>query len=110
MATNIAYVGSTNNLEVRGLKRELGEEFLNTAAVTVTIKDANGVDLTGETWPQTIPYVPGSDGDYILGITRFAGLVKGQKYTAFIDADASDTATELYAHWEFTFTAQTRTK
>jgi hypothetical protein len=36
--------------------------------------------------------------------------VKGGKYTAYISADASDTANERYAYWEFAFTAQTRVK
>jgi hypothetical protein len=32
------------------------------------------------------------------------------KYTAFIDADATDTGAERIGHWEFPFTAKTRIK
>lgn len=110
MATQIAFVGNTNNLEINGLKSEVEDTFLNDATITVTIKDANGVDVAGEPWPQTMTYLAGSDGNYVLGLTRNLDFSNGAKYTAFIDADASDTATERFAHWQFPFTAQTRTK
>lgn len=110
MVTQIAFVGNTNNLEINGLKSEIEGQFLNIATITVTIKDANGVDVAGEPWPQTMAYLPGSDGNYVLGLSRVLDFTNGAKYTAYIDADASDTSTERFAHWQFPFTAQTRTK
>lgn len=110
MAISIAYVGNTNNLELTGLKSEVEDIFLDDVVITVTVKDSAGVELTGETWPQTMTYVAGSNGDYVLGLSHLLNLTRGQRYTAFIDADASDTSAERYGHWEFPFTAQTRTK
>jgi hypothetical protein len=110
MATSVAFVGNTNNLEVNGLKSEIEGVFLNAAAVSVTIKDSNGAEVAGESWPQAMNYLPGSEGNYVLGLSRFVEFTSGAKYTAFIDADASDTESERFAHWQFPFTAQIRTK
>lgn len=109
MASQIAYVGSTNNLELNGLKTELEGLVLNGAVVSVTIKDTDGNPVPGEAWPQNMQYVNGSEGNYVLGLTRFLGIENGKKYIAYIDADASDTSAERYAHWEFSFTGKTRT-
>jgi hypothetical protein len=54
--------------------------------------------------------LPGSEGNYVLGLSRFLEFTNGAKYTAYIDADGSDTDSERFAHWQFPFTAQTRTK
>jgi hypothetical protein len=110
MAASIAFVGNSNNIEVNGLRSDLESKFLNDATITVTIKDASGQPVSGEVWPQTMSYVPGTDGNYVLGLTRFLEMNSGAKYTAYIDANASDETSERVAHWEFAFTAQKRTK
>lgn len=110
MATSVAFVGNTNNLEVNGLKSEIEGVFLNDAIVSVTIKDASSVEVAGASWPQSMTYLPGSEGNYVLGLSRFLEFTNGAKYTAYIDADGSDTDSERFAHWQFPFTAQTRTK
>src|SRR5512143_1733125 len=110
MAASIAYVGNTNDLELTGLKSDAEDTYLNDATITVTVKDAAGNSVAGEEWPATMTYVDGSNGDYVLGLTYLLELVGGAKYTAVIDADASDTSAERYGHWEFPFTAQVRKK
>ncbi|HET7375119.1 MAG TPA: hypothetical protein VFK30_00335 [Anaerolineae bacterium] len=110
MATAVAYVGNTNNLELTGLQSEAESEYLNNVAVTVTVKTAAGVEVTGENWPVTMEYVAASNGDYVCGLSYQCNFTNGGKYVAFIDVDASDTDTERFGHWEFPFTAQTRKK
>lgn len=110
MTAQIAYVANTNNLKLSGLKSELEGSYLNGAAVTVTVKDADGNPLTGETWPLTMNYVSNSNGDYVADLVAELNLVAGQHYTAFIDADGStdSPAVERKGHWEIALTAKTR--
>ena len=107
--TAIAYVANTNNLELNGLKSDLENTFINDATVLVTIYDNTGTEVSGVTWPLQMTYVLASDGNYVLGLTHDLPLVNGKLYKAFIDADGSDSNTERYGHWEFSFKAQTRT-
>lgn len=110
MAASIAYVGNTNDLELTGLKSESEDIFLNNVTITVTVNDAAGSPVTGENWPITMTYIAGSDGNYVVGLSYELAIIAGAKYTAIIDADASDTDAERIGHWEFPFTAQTRKK
>jgi hypothetical protein len=106
----IAYVANTNNLELTGLKSELEGNYLNDATVTVTLKDAAGAEVTGgDGWPETMTYIEGSNGNYVIGLTHALVLLPGKKYTAIIDADGGSSGHERWGHWEFQFTAQTRT-
>lgn len=104
----IAYVGNTNNLELTGLKDDITNAYINDATVTVTVKDSGGLELPGIAWPLTMDYVPASNGNYRTYLTHTLGLLSGKKYTAFVDADGSDSSTERFGHWEFTFTANKR--
>lgn len=58
---------------------------VNDAAVTVTIKDNQGVEIPDETWPFTLPYVAASDGEYSFTFDPFTSLNAGQQYTVIID-------------------------
>ena len=58
---------------------------VNDAAVTVTIKDNQAVEIPDETWPFTLPYVPLSDGEYSYTFEPFTSLIAGQQYTIIID-------------------------
>jgi hypothetical protein len=106
----VAFIGNTNDLLLTGLKSEIEGAFLDAAVVTVTLKDLFGVPVAGETWPKPMAYIAGSEGDYVAGLSHLLVFGKDIKYTAFIDADASDTSAERIGHWEFTFTARTRVK
>jgi hypothetical protein len=110
MAASIAFVGNTNDLLLTGLKSEIEDTFLADAVITVTIKDINGVAVVGETWPKPMTYIPGSDGNYVAGLSHLLAFTDSNKYTAFIDADATDTGAERIGHWEFPFTAKVRVK
>lgn len=63
---------------------------VNDAAVAVTIKDNKGVELVGETWPFTLPYVAASAGEYSYTFDPFINLIAGQQYTIIIDVVGID--------------------
>lgn len=94
-----AFIANTNLLDLVGLKAEVGDEFINDAVVTVTIKDLNGVNLSGETWPLTMEYVSGSDGTYRVALVNTLPFLR-QTYVAHIDVDAGE---DRVGHWEYKF-------
>ena len=84
-------------LEVDGLRDKVSGAFKNAATVSATLKDSADMNVTGTTWPQTMNYVTGSDGDYRLTLSKALPLVRDASYTAHITADAGS---GLYATWE----------
>lgn len=111
MTTATAFVANTNQLTLTGLKSDPENQYLNTATVTVTVKDSTGTNVTGISWPLTMSYVAASNGDYSTDLTSSLSLVANSHYVAYIEADASTTspAVERIAHWEFPFKAKKRT-
>lgn len=107
MATCVVYVGNTNIIEVRGLKSAIEDAFVDDADVTATVKDADGDEVAGQTWPATLASVDETDspGWYRGILEDGAELVAGTTYYAHIDADAGP---DRIAHWEFAFVAKTR--
>lgn len=104
-AFEIAWVGNNNTLELRALRDERTGEFLDAAAVTVTIRDAAGAPITGETWPKAVVHVEGSKGVYQANISYQAAFVPEGQYTAVIDVDAGDARR---GHWELPLLAKVR--
>ena len=107
--TIFAYVANTNNVLLNGLQSELDSVYLNAATVTVTIVDAKKIPVTGATFPLSMNYVSGSNGNYVATLTHTLAILNGRPYTAIIDANGNISGTEHIGHWEFPFTAQTRT-
>ncbi|QKC83272.1 hypothetical protein [Mesorhizobium sp. NZP2077] len=103
--TCLVYVDNTNLIEVVGLKSAVEGGFVNDADVSVTVKDASGTNVTGQTWPATLAYVASSDGVYRGILEDDLALVDGAQYVAVIDADAG---ANRIGHWEFAFTPKTR--
>lgn len=101
-----AFVGNTNALELTGLKDEVTEAFINDAVVTATVKNAVGAEVAGQSWPLTLEYLSGSDGNYLGFLDAALELVAKAKYTAVIEADGG---TDRIGHWEFPFKPTTRT-
>ena len=93
------YVGNDNLLEVTGLKNQAEDTYLNAATVTVTLIDptASPQEVAGETWPLSLAYVSGSDGDYRATLADTLSLSRSTKYVAQISADGG---TGLKAYWE----------
>lgn len=106
---DIIYIANTNNILLTGLKSEQEGTYLNDATVTLTLKDSTGTEVGAGPWPITMDYVAASSGNYIGYLSADLALLQGKKYTAFIDADASDSNTERKGHWEFPLQAAKRT-
>ena len=107
--TAFVYDANTNNLELTGLQAEIDGTYLNAATVTVTVNDASGNPVAGETWPQTMNYISASNGNYLVGLTYAIQFQNGQAYTAVISADGSSGGTERRGLWKFAFVGKTRT-
>jgi hypothetical protein len=103
--TTVVYLLNTNVVELDALYSAVEETYINDAVVEVTIKDASGNAVPGETWPLTMTYVTDSDGRYRAIISHDVSFAAGT-YRAFIDADGG---TDRIGHWEFPFKVKTRT-
>lgn len=101
------FVANTNVLELQGLKNAILDTYINSADILVTVKTEAGVEVTGVTWPIDMPYVAASSGDYRAILSNSIALVAKSKYSAFIEVDGGP---DLIGHYEFPFTAETRTK
>lgn len=103
----VAFVGNTNLLEIRGLKSAVEGTFINDATVTVTVKNASGANVSGQTWPAAMSYVAASSGDYRAVIEDDAALMPRQTYTAEITVNAG---VNRIGFWKYVFKPQDRTK
>ena len=86
--THILYIASDLVLELDGLKDEITGSYNNAAAVTVTLNDASGNPVAGDTWPKIMQYVSGSDGVYRAGLNHVLALNLNGRYTAIVTAVA----------------------
>lgn len=84
-AIQLIPVGNDVLLKITELTNQDDGSFVNDATITVTIKDKDGVDVTGVSWPQPMAYVGGSNGEYKVTIDRVAGFVDGVGYVAYVD-------------------------
>jgi len=85
---HIIYEGNDMVIELRGLKNEVSGAYIDSATVGVTLKDADGVNVSGESWPLTMNYVTGSNGKYRATLADTLSLTPRARYTATITADA----------------------
>ena len=105
MTPTLIYKDNENLIELDELKNSANDTFVNDATVAVTIKNAAGTTVSGETFPKTMTYVASSDGKYQAALSDLMVLVPGQHYTAFITAISG----ALNASWEIPLRAATRT-
>jgi hypothetical protein len=96
MDTLTLYHGSDCLLEVEHLQDDATGESLDAATVSVTLKDAAGNPVGGETWPLAMAYVTGTRGVYRCTLADTLGVYAGQRYTAEITAHAGSGRT---ARW-----------
>lgn len=101
-----AFVANTNVLELTGLHSAIEAAYINDAAVTVTLKDADDVAVTGAVWPMTMDYVAGTNGNYRAILADALPLVAREKYTAYIEADGG---ADRIGRWTFSFKPAART-
>lgn len=93
---HILYDNNDNILEVDGLKNDLTGVFLNTATVTVTLKDATGAEVAGDIWPKAMEYLDASNGIYRTTLPYSLVMTAGSRYSAVIAADGG---AGLHAEW-----------
>ena len=97
------YVGNSNVIELQGLQNSVTGLADTGATVQVTVKDRDGVVVTGQSWPAFMAHV--SAGTYRATLESDIAITAGVKYLAVIDATGS--GGEI-GHWEADVVAQTR--
>jgi hypothetical protein len=81
----IAYVSNDNVVRLSGASAILvstgATTFLTSGAtVTFRLQTLDLVDVAGETWPVTMSYIAGSDGDFIGVLRESVSLTPDQEY------------------------------
>lgn len=97
----IIFHGNDNLILVKGVYNNATSAYVNNATVNVTLKDANGTDLTGQTWPLVLSYIAASNGDYqgtIDDAANTEGLTSG---SAIITISAGGFTASITADVEF---------
>jgi len=100
------YVSNDNLLKLNGLQNGDDLSYMNSADVTATLLEADGVtEVTGETWPIVLAYEAASNGNYKATLTDVLVLTAKKKYFCNLVADGG---AGLHADWTVPVRAQTR--
>lgn len=102
--TSIIYKDNEHLIELDALQNAADSSYLNSATVTVTVKDSAGVNVTGETWPKAMAYVASSNGKYRATLSDAMAIVPGRYYAAYITAESSG----LTGNWQIPLRAAIR--
>lgn len=102
---NIIYVGNDTLLEVRSLTDQADGSAVESASVSVTMKDASGSNISGQVWPASLAHV--SAGTYRVVLPETLDLTAGGEYTAEITASVGGSTA---AFWQIPFVARVRDK
>lgn len=97
MNPRLFYHRNDNYLELRNLRKGTDQSYLNAATVTATLKDLDGNNTTGETWPLTMSYVAASNGRYRAKLP--ADIDTELLEDGEVHIDAVDSGSGLVAHW-----------
>ena len=89
----ILRINSDNVVEVQTLTDVVADTAITTATVTVTLKDSDGVNITGETWPLQMTHV--AAGTYRTTLSDSLGLTVDTTVTGLFVADDG-----VGKHWE----------
>lgn len=102
---NILLVGNDQVIELLGARDAVTGDYLNSKTVTCTVKDSDGVNVSGETWPITLSYIAASNGDYRGTLEDGLALEDGNTYIVEVHIDAGS---DLIGFWRFEVVAQYR--
>jgi len=80
-------VGSDNLVKVVDLYDVAAASYVTSATVEGTLYDKSGTEVTGVTWPITLSYQAGTDGEYHGVIPDAANITAGKRYSLHIEAD-----------------------
>jgi len=92
---NPIYIGSDNLFVVRGVKNSSNGEYINDATVELTLQDADGNDISGQTWPLTLTYIAASNGEYQGTIENTIDVEDGQTGTAVLDIEGDSLTAQI---------------
>jgi hypothetical protein len=102
---HVLLVGNDSVLDIDRVRDEVSGSYLNAAAVSVTLVDAAGAEVAGQTWPLVVPHVAASDGLYRVTLPYTLALVADARYMAQVVVDGGD---GLLAAWGLACVARTR--
>lgn len=103
----VIYNDNDNVIELAGVRNGTTGDYLDAAAVAVTLTDSAGAEVSGETWPLSMAYVAGSNGRYRATLADTLSLTAGQRYTATITADGG---AGLFGKFVMDLVCQSRTQ
>lgn len=83
---SVIFYNSENIIKLLNLRDGETGSYINDASVIVSLFDVNGSNVTGETWPKTMTYVTGSNGQYKAVLTNGLSLTEDAEYEAVITA------------------------
>jgi len=101
------FAANTTRVELRALASYSAVDtisYINDATVEVTMIDDAGAELTGETWPVTLTYESGSNGNYAGLVSEGIGVSAGDLITAKLTA----TSGAEQGYWEIPVEVVTR--
>lgn len=102
------YQQNDNLIEVLSLQDEATDAYLNTATVSVTLKDSAGANIPGEMWPLTLAYVASSNGTYRATLKSTLTLpAAGQSVVAEVSANGGS---GKKGFWKMTVGVKERTE
>ena len=90
----VYYLNNSLLIELDGLQNAADDSYVNTATVAASLKDANGDNLVGESWPVSLAYVGGSNGKYQGTVAAGLTVAKGDIIKLFVTATAAGLAGE----------------
>lgn len=82
---NPIYIGNDNLFVVRGLRNRATGDYVNDGTAELTLLDADGNEISGQTWPLSLTYIAGSNGDYQGTIEDDIDVEDGEEGTAVVD-------------------------
>ena len=103
MTSLVLHIGNTTIIELQELTNSVTAAAVTNATVTVTLKDATGTSVVGQTWPATLSHV--AAGTYRATIEDDLTLTANRKYTAIVDASVAGVGV---GHWEVAVIPQVR--
>ncbi len=104
-AKHIIFLKNTGLVQINGLKDALTKTPVNDAVATVTLKELDGSEVSGETWPVSLSYLAGSDGNYAATFSDSVAILDEGDYIMEVSAIAPDGSK---ASWEEPVTAMIR--
>ena len=105
MIVEILFDKNNMLLRLNGAQDAKTAAFLNAATVTARLVDRLGVDIVGQTWPLTLDFVAGSNGDYCGVLNDTLVQVIGATERAQVTFNGG---VGLRAFWETPCTVQVR--